>query len=786
MPKTIRRAVVLGAGLMGSQIAAHLANAGIPVTLLDIIPKLTPEEEARGLTTDQPQVRNRLATEALKKLPKIKPNPLMSPDNVKLITPGNFEDHLAAAVSKADWVLEAVVENLDIKKQLWARVGQSARPGTILSSNTSGLSIAAQAEALPPEHRRNFLGTHFFNPPRYLKLLEIIPIPDTDPAVLEFMKDFGERVLGKGVVLAKDTPNFIANRIGTYGLAVTLKVMAEQGLGVDEVDAITGPAMGRPKSATFRTLDLVGLDTFLHVARNAAASASDPAEAQMLQLPPALEEMVKRGWLGEKSKQGFFKKEKGEILALDLTTLEYRPRRKANFPVLEQTKQIKDRGQRIRALVNADDPAGRFAWAVLKQVLVFCADKADEIAGRDVVAIDQAMRWGFGWDMGPFETWDAIGLQESIARMEAEGLQVPGWVKERAAAGGFYAAGRPAEMPLSFTILKSEPTWVVRKTSGTTFIDLGDEVLGMQFHPPKQAIGEDFPAAVKWAAAEVEKNWRGLVISAEGTPNFCVGANLMLVLMNAQEYAFEDIDLAVRVFQQANMTLKYMARPVVVAPYGMTLGGGAEIAFHADRTVAAAETYMGLVEVGVGLIPAGGGTKEMAVRAMTGLPRVQSQLPGPLEPQALINRAFENIATAKVATSAQEAMLYGYLRPTDQIVMNRDHLLAQAKRAVLELDAAGYQPPAPVEVPVLGPDGRAILEMAAWTLQQGGYASEHDVKIARKIAYILTGGNLPAGTLVSEQYLLDLEREAFVSLCGERKSQERMMAILKTGKPLRN
>ncbi|MCG0238937.1 MAG: 3-hydroxyacyl-CoA dehydrogenase/enoyl-CoA hydratase family protein [Firmicutes bacterium] len=786
MPRTIRRAVVLGAGLMGSQIAAHLAGCGIPVTLLDIVPRPTPEEEARGLTRESPQVRNRLANEALKRLPKMKPSPIFSTEVLNLITPGNLEDHLAQAVREADWVLEAVVENLEVKRQLWARVAEHARPGTLLSSNTSGLSIAAQAEVLPPELRRTFLGTHFFNPPRYLRLLEVIPTPETDPEVVAFMKDFGERVLGKGVVICRDTPNFIANRIGVYGLAVTLKVMTEMGLGVDEVDAITGPAMGRPKSATFRTLDVVGLDTFLNVARNTAATTSDPEEARMLQVPPALEEMVRRGWLGEKAGQGFYKKVNGEILALDLATLEYRPRRKPDFPSLAQTRQIPDLRERIRTLVSAQDPAGRFAWAVLKQVLLFCAEKAEEIAGGDVAAIDQAMRWGFGWELGPFETWEAIGLQESIARMEAEGLRVPQWVKDRAAAGGFDPQGRPAEMPLSFTVLKSEKTRIVRQTSGSTFVDLGDEVLGMQFHPPKQAIGEDFAAAVKWAAQEVERNWRGLVISAEGVPNFCVGANLMLILMYAQEHAFDEIDLAVRVFQQANMTLKYLSRPVVVAPFGMTLGGGAEIAMHCARTVAAAETYMGLVEVGVGLIPAGGGTKEMALRAMAQVPRTPSQVPGPLDPQAFINRAFENIATVRVATSAHEAMQYGYLRPTDQIVMNRDHLLAQAKRAVLELDAAGYRPPAPAKVPVLGADARAVLELAAWSMQQGGYATEHDVKIAKKVAYVLTGGNLPAGTLVPEQYLLDLEREAFVSLCGEPKSQQRMMHLLKTGKPLRN
>ncbi|BDG58943.1 3-hydroxyacyl-CoA dehydrogenase/enoyl-CoA hydratase family protein [Caldinitratiruptor microaerophilus] len=787
MATTIRRAAVLGAGLMGSQIAALLASCGLEVLLLDIVPdSLTPEEQRRGLTLSDPRVRSRLATQAVERLRRMKPPPLFTAEAADRITPGNLEDDLPR-LREADWVLEAVVEDLGVKQDLWRRVAPHVQPGTVLSSNTSGLSIAAQAEALPAELRPHFLGTHFFNPPRYLKLLEVIPTPDTDPEVVSFVRSFATRVLGKGVVIARDTPNFIANRIGTYGLAVTLRAMARFGLGVDEVDAITGPAMGRPKSATFRTLDLVGLDVFAHVARNTRARVADPAERDALELPPYIEEMLRRGWTGDKAGQGFFKKVKGasgesEILALDLQTLEYRPRKKVRFASLDQARNVADPGARLRALVSAGDPAGRFAWEVLRDVLAFCAARLDEIAGGDVAAVDRAMRWGFGWELGPFEAWEALGVRETVVRMEAEGVQVPDWVREK---DRFYPPGPRADGPLSFTVQKADPTRVVKAWPGATLVDLGDEVLGLELHGPKQAIGQDYVAAVRFAAGEVLRNWRGLVISAEA-PNFSVGANLVLILMAAQDEDWDEIDQAVREFQSANMTLRYLPRPVVVAPYGMTLGGGAEIAFHADRVVAAAELYMGLVEVGVGLIPAGGGTKEMAVRMTRQVPRVQSQLPGPVDAQPFVNRAFEAIATARVSGSAAEAAQLGYLRATDRIVMNRDLLLAEAKAEVLALDRAGYVPPAPERIPVLGPDGRAVLELGIYTLRNAGQATEHDAKVARKIAHVLTGGDLPAGTLVDEQYLLDLEREAFLSLCGEPLSQARMAHLLQTGRPLRN
>lgn len=772
--RTIRRATVLGSGIMGSQIAALLAGVGIPVRLLDIVP---PDLKAG-------ESRNKLAAGAIDKLRKMSPSPIFHPNSPALITPGNLEDDLAH-VAESDWVLEVVVERLDVKQDLWRRVAEYARPGTILSTNTSGLSCAAQASVLPAGHRRNFLGTHFFNPPRYLKLLELIPIPETDPAVVEFMKQFGERTLGKGVVVCNDTPNFIGNRVGTYGLAVTLKVMQELGLGIDSVDAITGPAMGRPKSATFRTLDVVGLDTFYHVARNMAAATDDEAERALMTMPAFIQAMVDQNWLGEKSGQGFYKRLKSaggpsQILTLDLDTMQYGPKTDPVFESLEATRRIKDMGERIKALVASDDEAGVFAWRILSPVFAFCANKLGEIANGDVNAVDRAMRWGYNWEAGPFEIWNAIGVQAVAERMRADGLELPDWVEGIDS----FPVDRSTEQPLSFTVLKSDKSKIVRQTAGVTLVDLGDEVLGMQLHGPKQSIGDDYNAAARAAAEEVERNWRGLVVSADA-PNFCVGANLMMVVLAAQAQQWELLERACKGLQDANMLFKYLSRPVVVAPYGITVGGGTEIAMHCARTVAAAEMYMGLVEVGVGIIPAGGGTKELAVRCAHRLPPT-TQVPNRAELISFLGPVFENIATAKTSTSAAEARDLGYLRDTDRIVMNSDRLLYEAKEAVLELDRAGYIPPQPQEVPVGGPNARAVLDIAAYTLKNSGYATEYDSYVVGKLSYVLTGGELPEGTRVPEQYLLDLEREAFLQLLGEEKTQERMTYMLQRGKPLRN
>lgn len=771
--KTVLRAAVLGAGVMGAQIAAHLANAGVRVLLLDIVPP--------GLTPGHP--RSKLALEAIDRLRKLQPSPIMHSGVAGLITPGNFEDHLPR-IADSDWVIEAVVERLDVKQDLWRKVSSISRPGTILSTNTSGLFCTAVASALAPEQRRHFLGTHFFNPPRYMKLMEIIPTADTDPGVVSFMREFAEKELGKGTVVCNDTVNFIANRVGVHATMLILQTMAEMGLSVDAVDAIAGPAMGRPGSATFRTLDIVGLDTFHQVLLNAAAVTIDPDERAGLALPDYIPEMVRRGWIGDKAGQGFFKKLKGEsgesvILTLDLRTMEYAPKIRPDFPSLEKVHRIADPGERLRSLTDADDPAGRFAWKVTSRLLFFCAEKADEIANRDVNAIDRAMRWGYNWEIGPFEMWNALGVPEATARMAKEGLQIPDWIKgiDR------FPSDRSKEQPLSFLQIRTTPSRIVRSDPGATLIDLGDDVLGFEFHCPKQAISETYVDMARAAAEEVCRNWRGLVISASAA-NFCVGANLGQLLQAAQEKNWKKIGRMVNDFHQAALLLKYLERPVVVAPYGITIGGGAEIAMQCAKTVAAAETYIGLVETGVGLIPAGGGLKEVAVRA------AHTQSPAQAIDQAGLWRrlaaAFDAILSGRVSGSAFEARDLGYLRPGDEIVMNQGHLLFRAKQAVLDMDRDGYRAPFQEPVAVAGPDGRAGLELKVYTLKNSGFASDYDEYIARKIAFVLTGGNLPGGTRVPETYLMDLEREAFLQLTGEQKTQARMTHMLQKGKPLRN
>ncbi|WP_212773287.1 3-hydroxyacyl-CoA dehydrogenase/enoyl-CoA hydratase family protein [Polycladomyces abyssicola] len=797
----IKRAAVIGAGVMGAAIAGHLANVGIPTLLLDIVPREETEEEKRkGLTLQDPQVRNRLAEAGKARLLKEKPSPVYHKEVLELITPGNLEDDLDK-LSEVDWIIEAVVENLAIKQQLFENIEKVWKRGTIVSSNTSGISIHAMVEGRSEAFRRHFLGTHFFNPPRYMKLLEIIPTKDTDPAIVDQMKAFAENVLGKGVVMAKDTPNFIANRIGVYGTLVTLQAMFEQNLGPDEVDALTGPVMGRPKSATFRTLDLVGLDTFVHVAENVRSNVDDPEEKAAFEVPDVLKEMVSRNWLGEKSGQGFFKKvktDKGkEILALDLATMEYRPRKKLKAASLETAKRAKTLPEKLRTLVYADDPAGKFAWHILKKVLLYTAARIPEIAD-DIVSVDKAMKWGFNWELGPFETWDAIGVERSVARMREEGEKIPPLVEELLASGytSFYSRekGEPPrvfaiggkyvgveEHPKTIDLARlKEQNKVIRSNKGASLIDIGDDVALLEFHSPKNAIGADIIAMINAAVKEVSANYRGLVIGNQGT-HFCVGANLMLILMEAQDHNWPELDLMVRQFQKAMGSLRYLDKPVVAAPFGMTLGGGVEVCLPCDRIQAAAETYMGLVEVGVGLIPGGGGNKEMLLRWMEGVdPKDRVAL------QPLVNHVFEVIGTAKVSTSAREARDYRFLRPEDGITINTDHLLYDAKQTVLAMDRAGYRPPQPKKIPVVGETGYNVLRLGAYTMLQSGYITEHDYKIASKLAYVLAGGNVPEGTLVTEEYLLDLEREAFLSLCGEPKSQQRMQYMLTKNKPLRN
>ncbi|ANY73416.1 3-hydroxyacyl-CoA dehydrogenase [Paenibacillus ihbetae] len=795
--RNMTKAAVIGSGVMGSGIAAHLANAGIPCLLLDIVPKdLTPEEEKAGLTLDHPKVRNRLAAKAVAALPKSSTAPLYRADFVSRITPGNMEDHLSQ-LKEADWIIEVVTERLEIKKSILKTIEGVRKEGAIVSTNTSGISVNAMAEECGEEFRRHFLGTHFFNPPRHMKLLEIIPGFDTDPEITQFMVDFCTKRLGKGVVLAKDTPNFISNRIGTYGLLVTLQEMVKNSYSVEEVDAATGPVLGRPKSATFRTLDLVGIDTFVHVAKNVYDNVQDGHERDVFTVPDVLNELVSRGWIGEKGGQGFYKKVKGDqgstILSLNLSTMEYNPSAKISSASIEAAKAVKGAKRKIKAFLGTKDRYSELAWNVLKQVLVYSAEKLGEIADS-IQEIDNAMKWGFNWELGPFETWDLIGLPESVQRMEAEGLTVPAWVKDWIAAGnktfyqakdgqvfhylkGEYKAVDAEPERISLSALKAQNR-VIRSNTGANLIDIGDDVALLEFTSPNNAIGADILVMIQQSVEEVRANYRGLVLANEGR-NFCVGANLMLMLMEAQSGDWDEVDDIIRLFQGSMMKLKRLEKPVVAAPHRMTLGGGVEACLPADRMIFSAETYFGLVETGVGLIPAGGGCKELALLASSRYPDPGS------DPQPEINRMFEMVAMAKTSTSGHEAVqMYG--RGADTVVMNQDYRIYEAKQAVLELDRAGYVPPQPGKARVVGRDGRAVLQMGAIDMKRGGYISDHDLLIAKKLAHILTGGDVPAGTVVSEEHLLDLEREAFLSLLGETKTQQRMQHMLAKGKPLRN
>jgi 3-hydroxyacyl-CoA dehydrogenase len=800
----IEKAAVLGAGTMGAQIAAHLANASVPTLLLDIPPReLTPEEQKKGLTLESKDARNRIARGGFEAAKKAKPAAFFTPDAASLVRVGNFDDDLGL-LKDCDLIIEAVVENLDIKRQLYERVEQHRRPGSIVASNTSGIPIAQLAEGRSEDFKAHFLGVHFFNPPRYLHLVELIRTEWTKPEVSCFMFGFLDQRLGKGVVPAKDRPNFIANRIGTFGALHTIKAMLDDGYSIEEVDRLTGPAVGRPKTATFRTFDLVGLDVFSHVIRNLYEALPEDEEREMFVAPGFLTKMVAAGILGNKTKGGFYKRQKGdgekpEIWTLETATLEYRPAQKVKIPALDMAKNIEDTPERIKALVWGKDRAGNFLWKTLSRTLRYSAARIPEIADT-VVEVDRAMRWGFGWEFGPFEVWDAIGVEKSVARMKEEGQSVPENVQGMldAGAGSFYRKkdGQqfyfdfaseqyvPLSDPAGTIILKSlkDRSGVIKKNSGASLIDLGDGVACLEFHSKMNAIGGDTLQMVKHALGEVEKNFVGLVVGNQGQ-NFCVGANLMLMLMEAQEENWEELDMMVRVFQNATMSLRYSPKPVVVAPFAMVFGGGCEMVLHADRVRAAAETYIGLVEVGVGIIPAGGGTKEMLVRALDAIPKGADDA----DPFPFIKRAFETIALAKVATSAEEARQYGFLAADDAVSMNSDRLIADAKSEVLALAATGYvQPQQRTDIQALGLPSLATLKLGIHQMKRGGYISDHDALIGEKLARILTGGDLNHSTLVSEQYVLDLEREAFLSLVGERKTQERIGHMLKTGKPLRN
>jgi 3-hydroxyacyl-CoA dehydrogenase len=806
MKLPIQKAAVLGAGAMGARIAAHFANAGLPCVLLDIVPP--------DLKSDAPpSERNRLARNGLEAAKKSRPAAFFSANLADKISIGNFEDDLARC-AEADWIIEVVAENLEIKRKLLSRVAQFRKPGAIVTTNTSGLPVRLIAEGLPDEFQQHWAGTHFFNPPRYLKLVEVIPGPKTSAQVIETLSDFCDRRLGKGVVISKDTPNFIANRIGTFSVLNALRLMKQLDMTVEEVDACTGPAVGWPKSATFRTTDIVGLDVLCHVVRNIYETAPDDESRERYKVPALVEELIKRGWLGEKSGQGFYKKVKGEgekeILTLDVNTMEYRARQKARFASIESGKAIEDTRQRLRALVGPvmegqkGDKAQQFLWNAISETCLYAARRVPEISDS-LADVDRAMRWGFGWELGPFEMVDALGLGAFAAQVQREGRAIPALIEKALASGrgNFYqsekgearvfdlaAGSKKVEEPAGVLILKSlkEAGREVERNSGASLVDLGDGVVCCEFHAKMNAIGADLISMIHKGLKRLETDFDAMVIANQAV-NFSVGANLMLVLVGAQEQEWDELHLAVKQFQNVNLAIKYAKKPVVAAPQGMALGGGCEMGLHAARIHSAAEAYVGLVEAGVGLIPGGGGSKEMLVRANEHAAGGED-----LDLFHALKPIFETVAMAKVGTSAEECRELGYFRREDRYSMNTQRLVADAKETALGLLRSGWKPAAAswqegaqtTQIKVLGEQFLAGAKLAIHMLVRGGYASEHDAVVARKLANILAGGALTSPQPVSEQYVLDLEREAFVSLLGEKKTQERIAFTLKTGKPLRN
>jgi len=807
MERRIEKAVVLGAGTMGSRIAAHFANAGLPCVLLDMVPPNLPQDAAAA-------ERNKIVRAGLEAAKKSRPAAFFKLALADKIAIGNFDDDLARC-AEADWIIEVVAENLEIKRKLLAQVAQFRKPGAIVTTNTSGLPVHLIAEGMSQEFQQHWAGTHFFNPPRYLKLVEVIPGPRTSSDVVAAVSDFCDRRLGKGVVIAKDTPNFIANRIGTYSMLNALQLMETLGMTVEEVDACTGPAVGWPKSATFRTADIVGLDVLVHVVKNIYETAPNDESRARYRVPAMVEEMVKRGWLGDKTGQGFYKKVRGEgekeILALDVKTMEHRPRQKAKFGSLEMGKAIEDTRERLRALVgpllegHKGDKAQQFIWGGLSEMCLYAARRVPEISDN-VVDVDRAMRWGFGWELGPFEMMDAIGVKAFAAQVQKEGRAVAPVIERVLSSGrkGFYESEKGAatvfdvctggtkrvEEPKGVIILKSlkEAGREIEKNSGASLIDLGDGVVCCEFHAKMNAIGADLIAMIHKGLKRLETGFDAMVVANQAV-NFSVGANLMLVLVAAQEQEWDELHMAVKQFQNVNLAIKYAPKPVVAAPQGMALGGGCEVSLHAAKILTATEAYIGLVETGVGLIPGGGGTKEMLIRANEHAAGGED-----LDLFHAMKPVFETIAMAKVGTSAEECRDLGYLRREDGVSMNRDRLVADAKQAVLALSRSGYKRPAAsyqegaqtMQIKVLGEQFLAGAKLAIHMMARGGYASDYDAHVGRKLANILAGGPLTAPQMVSEQYVLDLEREAFVSLCGEKKTQERIAYTLKTGKPLRN
>ncbi|TYR34501.1 3-hydroxyacyl-CoA dehydrogenase [Sphingobacterium phlebotomi] len=808
MDKHIKKVAVLGSGVMGSRIACHFANVGIEVLLLDIVPReLLPQEEAKGLTLESPVVRNRIVNNSLDTALKTNPSPIYSKHYVKRIHTGNFEDDMPV-IATCDWVIEVVVERLDIKKTVFEQVEEHRKAGTLITSNTSGIPIHLMTEGRSDDFKAHFCGTHFFNPPRYLELLEIIPTADTKPEVIDFLLHFGDKMLGKTVVLCKDTPAFIGNRVGVYSMLALIHLVEQIGLSVEEVDKYTGPAMGHPKSATFRTADVVGLDTLVNVAQGLTQNVPNDEAKEVFQLPSYITKMVENKWLGEKSKQGFYKKVKDDkgnsvILALDLKTLEYKEQEKVKSATLEATKPVEDIRKRMKVYEQGTDKSGTLFRAMHYPLFEYVSRRIPEITD-DFYRIDDAMRAGFGWELGPFEVWDALGVRETIDHIRTEEKRLPGqqgdvaqWVHDMLEAGHdsfykvqdgvrhYYDIGSKSYKPIPGTedliILDHiRDTKTIWKNSGVTITDLGDGILNCEFHTKMNTIGGDVIQGINKAIDLAEKDYRGLVITNDGK-NFSAGANIGMIFMMAVEQDYDELNTAVRMFQNTAMRIRYSSIPVVVAPFQLTLGGGCEFSMHADFVQLHAETYMGLVEFGVGVIPGGGGSKEFALRAS------DEYKPDQIVQNTLKDR-FLTIGQAKVSTSAVEAAELGYLKEGKYaITMNRKRLLADAKSKALELAHAGYIQPAPrTDIKVLGNQGLGIVYVGASSMREGNYISDHDKKISEKLGWVMCGGNLSEPTEVSEQYLLDIERKAFLELCAERKTLERIQHMLTKGKPLRN
>ncbi|MBS0029362.1 3-hydroxyacyl-CoA dehydrogenase/enoyl-CoA hydratase family protein [Chitinophaga sp. 22321] len=800
MTTHIKKVAVLGSGVMGSRIACLFAGIGVQVLLLDIAPKeLNDAEKKKNLPLDSPAVKNRIVNDALQAAIKSNPSPVFTKDVIKRIKTGNFTDDMKL-VAEVDWIIEVVVENLAIKKIVFDQVEQFRKPGTLITSNTSGIPIHLMTEGRSEDFKKHFCGSHFFNPPRYLRLLEVIPTPHTDPAVIDFLMHYGDLYLGKTTVLCKDTPAFIANRVGVFSIMAIFHIMQEMGLGIDEIDALTGPVIGRPKSATFRTADVVGIDTLVKVAKGVMDNCPQDEAIGIFQIPPFLQKVVENNWLGDKTGQGFYKKTKGEggskeILTLNLQTMEYGPKQKAKFGSIDAAKPVEDLKQRIKMLTSATDKAGEFYKLFHAYLFSYVSHRIPEIAD-DLYKVDDAMKAGFGWEIGPFESWDLLGVEASVKLIEEKGLTVAGWVKDMLAKGikTFYKvengkkfyydvtsqAYKTVPGEGQFIILENFSNNVVWKNSACSLIDIGDGVVCFDWKTKMNTIGGEVLEGLNKAVDRAEKDFRGLVVGNEGT-NFSAGANVGMIFMLAAEQEFDELDMAVRLFQRSTMRLRYSSIPVVVAPHALTLGGGCEMCLHADKVQAAAETYIGLVELGVGLIPGGGGTKEMALRASL------EYKEGRIEEEPLKDY-FMTVATAKVATSGFEGFDMGVLRKGhDEITMNQSRLIADAKRSVIVMADEGYTRPIErTDIKVLGRGALGALLAGVYAMKFGNYISEHDQKVANKLAYVMCGGDLTEMSYVSEQYLLDLEREAFLSLCGERKTLERLQSVIKTGKPVRN